>query len=367
MENRICLYAIAKNEAKNVDPWYESVKEADVVAVLDTGSMDNTVAKLKEHLDIIVDQKHYDVFRFDQARNDSLALIPDDCNICFTIDLDERLNPGWSDILRKEWDPSKHNRGSYSYYFRDTSFEKSRNWIHTRDWSWLYPCHEAMGRNGVIWYQPSECLNLHGKIAVRHYPDRSKSRTSYLPLLEIRASENPEDGESFVYLIREYIIQRDYLKVTALSEKIKKFDHFSKEQGAAALIYLGDAFSELGLPHAAIDCYRESIVINPEIRAGYVRLAAKLLGFKDKRLAAIAKNVLLDCLEFSKKTTKFVWVDNDDLWRWQVLDWLCVACYWSGEYIEAEAYGRTALAADPGNQHILRNIKLCEEKLQNGK
>lgn len=367
MKNKICLYAIAKNEAKNVDAWYESVKEADSIAVLDTGSTDGTISRLKRHSDIIVEQKRYGFFRFDQARNDSMSLIPDDCNICFTIDLDERLNPGWSDILRREWDPEKHNRGTYSYYFRDTSFEKSRNWIHSKDWSWLYPCHEAMGRNGVIWYQSSECLNLHGKIVVRHYPDRSKSRTSYLPLLEIRATENSQDGESFVYLIREYIIQRDFLKVTALSEKIKSFDHFTKEQGAAAFIYLGDAFSELGLPYAAMDCYRESIVINPEIRAGYVRLVSKLLSFKDKHLAAVAKNVLLDCLEFSKKTTKFVWVDNDDLWRWQVLDWLCVACYWSGEYVEAATYGRTALAADPGNQHILRNIRLCEEKLQNGR
>lgn len=365
MKNKICLYAIAKNEAKNVDAWYESVKEADSIAVLDTGSTDDTVSKLKRHPDIIVEQKHYDFFRFDQARNDSLALIPDDCNICFTIDLDERLNPGWSDILRSEWDPEKHNRGTYSYYFRDDEFEKSRNWIHSKDWTWMYPCHEAMGRDGVIWYQMHECLDLHGKIKVRHYPDWSKGRSNYLPLLKLRADENPEDGESFVYLIREYIIQRDFHAVIALSDKIKSFTHFTKEQGGAAYIYLGDAFSELGLSRAAIDCYRESVVINPEIRAGYVKLAAKLLDFKEKKLAQYAKLILLDCLEFSKKTTKFVWVDNDDLWRWQVFDWLCVACYWSGEYVEAAAYGRMALAAAPGNKHVETNIRWCEEKIQN--
>ena len=43
MENRICVYAITKNEEQFVEKWYESMKEADAVVVLDTGSTDNTV------------------------------------------------------------------------------------------------------------------------------------------------------------------------------------------------------------------------------------------------------------------------------------------------------------------------------------
>ena len=46
--NKICVYAICKNELRFVEQWYNSVKEADYVVVLDTGSTDGTFEKLKE-------------------------------------------------------------------------------------------------------------------------------------------------------------------------------------------------------------------------------------------------------------------------------------------------------------------------------
>ena len=70
---KVCVYAIAKNEEKFVKRWYESMKEADKIVVLDTGSTDNTVKLLKE-LNVDVYEKKYDFFRFDVARNDSLIM-----------------------------------------------------------------------------------------------------------------------------------------------------------------------------------------------------------------------------------------------------------------------------------------------------
>ena len=48
MSVKVCVYAICKNEEKFVDRWYESIKEADKIVVLDTGSTDNTVQKLSK-------------------------------------------------------------------------------------------------------------------------------------------------------------------------------------------------------------------------------------------------------------------------------------------------------------------------------
>ena len=45
---KVSVYAICKNEEKFIDRWYESMKEADEIYVLDTGSDDNSVEKLKE-------------------------------------------------------------------------------------------------------------------------------------------------------------------------------------------------------------------------------------------------------------------------------------------------------------------------------
>ena len=47
MEYKVCVYAICKNEEKYVDKWYNSIKDADKIFVLDTGSSDNTIEKLK--------------------------------------------------------------------------------------------------------------------------------------------------------------------------------------------------------------------------------------------------------------------------------------------------------------------------------
>ena len=44
---RICVYAICKNEEKFADAWMDSMQEADAVVVLDTGSTDHTVEKLR--------------------------------------------------------------------------------------------------------------------------------------------------------------------------------------------------------------------------------------------------------------------------------------------------------------------------------
>jgi glycosyltransferase involved in cell wall biosynthesis len=88
MNNKICVYAIAKNEEQNVERWVASMRPADHIIVLDTGSTDNTVELLLS-LGVEVYQVTYEDFRFDIARNDSLNLVPDEYNIRVCTDLDE--------------------------------------------------------------------------------------------------------------------------------------------------------------------------------------------------------------------------------------------------------------------------------------
>ena len=47
---KVCVYAICKNEEKFVDRWFNSMKEADEIYVLDTGSTDNSIKLLKEKI-----------------------------------------------------------------------------------------------------------------------------------------------------------------------------------------------------------------------------------------------------------------------------------------------------------------------------
>lgn len=86
---KVCVYAICKNESQFADRFMDSMSEADYVCVLDTGSSDDTVKKLRAR-GAIVGETVVSPWRFDTARNESLGLIPADADICCAIDLDEQ-------------------------------------------------------------------------------------------------------------------------------------------------------------------------------------------------------------------------------------------------------------------------------------
>lgn len=78
---KIAVYTIALNEVKHIERWYESAKQADYLLIADTGSTDGTIEKAKE-LGINVISINVKPWRFDVARNASLAAIPSDIDYC---------------------------------------------------------------------------------------------------------------------------------------------------------------------------------------------------------------------------------------------------------------------------------------------
>ena len=147
---KVCVYAITKNEEKFVKRWYNSMQEADEIYVLDTGSTDNTVAKLKK-LGVKVEVKEIKPWRFDVARNASLNLVPKDTDICVCTDLDEVLEPGWRQVLEDIWEGHTRVRYNYDWSF-DTQGNPAVNFyidkIHLRNgYTWTHPVHEVLKCN----------------------------------------------------------------------------------------------------------------------------------------------------------------------------------------------------------------------------
>ena len=91
----------------------DSMSEADDICVLDTGSTDDTVEKLRAR-GAHVEQKVISPWRFDVARSESLKLIPKDADICCCIDLDEQFRSGWREKLeRARHVPATATRGAF--------------------------------------------------------------------------------------------------------------------------------------------------------------------------------------------------------------------------------------------------------------
>ena len=110
---KVCVYAICKNEEKFVNRWMDSMNEADLVIVADTGSTDKSIKKLTKK-GAIVHSIEVNPWRFDVARNMSLDLVPDDVDICVCTDLDEYFEKGWRNLLEKAWKENT-TRLKYSY------------------------------------------------------------------------------------------------------------------------------------------------------------------------------------------------------------------------------------------------------------
>ena len=207
---KVVVYAICKNEDKFVDRWYNSMREADEIYVLDTGSTDNTVEELKKR-NIHVKVKVIKPWRFDVARNLSLDMLPTDTDICVCTDLDEVFEEGWRQKLEKIWKENTDRlRYNYNWSF-DENGKPAVNFyiekIHTRkNYKWTHPVHEVLTYTG----NSKETYITTDDITVNHYPDSTKSRSSYLELLELSVEESPDNDRNMHYLGREYMFHRRY-------------------------------------------------------------------------------------------------------------------------------------------------------------
>lgn len=202
---KVVVYAICKNEEQFVGRWVKSMAEADEIVVLDTGSEDGTAQKLRK-LGVKVTEEQIIPWRFDKARNKSLELVPEDADICVCTDLDEVFEPGWRAGLEQSWKTYKDTsraRYRYTWSFTSEGREGVVFWIekaHSRhDYQWVHPVHEVLNWTGQG--QPGKTVTAEG-VQLNHFPDPSKSRAQYLPLLELSVEEDPMDDRNMHYLGR---------------------------------------------------------------------------------------------------------------------------------------------------------------------
>lgn len=359
MSIKVCMYAIAKDEAKNARDWYNQVSEADKVVVLDTGSSDGTADILRE-LGAVVESKTYPEFRFDVARNDSLELaerVTPGYDLYLTTDLDERIETGWSAKVRKRWQRGKHERLSYSWANQGMTIKSRRNWGHTSRWKWKYPCHEVMERkdgSGIL-YDVANELDLSKEVCVWHHRDPLKDRGQYLPLLELRYKEFG-DTSSLAYLLRELWYKGDFEGILSHEDDVLEavFYEPNSNNTMTCLVHVGLAYQHMGYLESAERYFRDAIASEPTFRRAYIHLADVLIRQKKPNLALHA---LEECKAKTVYTTRVTFVDDPEMWTWILPDWFGVANYWRGDYAQSLINHLEALQKEPGNEHVWHNVE----------
>ena len=332
MENKICVYAIAKNEIKFVDRFFQSVKEADYVCVLDTGSTDGTYERFKE-LGVITEQKKYETFRFDEARNDSLNLIPDDANICVCVDIDEYFESGWSKILKKNWkETTGRTRYRYTWNFNPDGSEGivfMSDKIHKKGaFKWKYPVHEILVPIDENQYEWIDLPN----IQLNHKADNEKSRSNYLPLLKLSVKENPLDDRNVHYLGREFMFHDEYENaIDMLKYHLTLPTSTWRDERCASMRYIARCYGYLGDEKNQEEYLKKAILEASHVREPYLELA--LLYYSQQKYLDCAVT-LNEMLKIKERYLNYI--SSPECWTSMPYDYLSMCYYYLGEYDKAE-------------------------------
>lgn len=352
---KIIVYAICKNEEKFVERWVNSMQEADEIYVLDTGSTDNTVKLLKER-NVIVKKKIIKPWRFDVARNESLKMIPQDADICACIDLDEVFEKGWRAKLEEKYCYGKNIRYRYTYNWKLNelneplvSFREDK--IHSlQNYKWTHPVHEVLTTNEKETYIETD-------LVLNHYPDSNKSRSSYLPLLELSVKENPLDDRNLHYLGREYMFYKMYDKsISTLHKHLMCINATWKDERCASMRFMARCYLSKGYFEESEFWYLKAIKEAPYLRESYIELAYlyELLNNYDDAYKYLSK-------AFKIKEKSNSYINEEFAWNDVFYDLFSVACFYTKHYDKAIRYVKKAIKINPLNTRYQNNLKIMTE------
>ena len=348
---KIGVYTIALNEEQFVKAWYESAKEADYLLIADTGSTDNTV-KLARKLGINVVSISVSPWRFDNARNASLACLPADLDYCIALDMDEVLIEGWRSELERLF-KSGVTRPRYKYTWSwqadgTPGLQYGGDKIHTRKgYRWKHPVHEVIVADRFTEIQGWCDLEIH------HHPDQNKSRGQYLPLLKVAVDEDPLDDRNTFYYARELYFSGDYLEAAQYFRKHLSLQRAVwKPERAASMRYLAKCEEENAQKWLLAATFED-----PDRREAWVELAT--LEYKNKNWES-CYDAASRAVEIKEKPLDYLCEE----FAWGALPWdlLAISAYNLGLTDEAIIYTNTALEFDPDNERLASNLDFYKRK-----
>lgn len=352
---KIVVYAICKNEEKFIKRWFNSMKEADEIYVLDTGSNDNSVDILKR-LGVNVKQEIIKPWRFDVARNKSLDLVPDDTDICVCTDIDEVFESGWREKIEKNWNnDTTRMRYNYNWKLKDNGSPEVSFYIEKiharRNYVWTHPVHEVLAYNGI------ENTVIVDDITLNHYPDSTKSRSSYLPLLELSIKETPNDDRNMHYLGREYMYYgKNKEAIKTLKKHLKLESATWKDERCASMRFIARCYKSMGNYSEAKKWANLAIKEAPYLRDPFVESA--LIDYELNNW----NNVIDNCFRaLDIKRNNKTYINEIFCYDHTIYDLLSLAFFNKGLYSFSLLAVEEALKIAPDEPRLISNKKIIED------
>ena len=338
---KVSVYTIARNEEPFVERFMSCLKnEADDVYVLvDPTSTDRTVEALRDH-GAIVETGLFRPWRFDTPRNASLAMVPMTTDVCVCIDLDEVLTEGWRKGIEAAWVPGT-TRLRYPYAWNHnadgtpaTKFYYDK--IHQRkNYRWVKPVHEILSI-----YDEVEVQAWTDSFMLHHWPDLTKSRGSYLPLLELAVKEEPHDDRSCHYLGREYMYYGMFEKaIVELKRHLLLPTATWASERAASMRFIARSLLALGQREEAKCWAFKAVAEAPADREPLYELAKVAYQLNDFELLFFAATKSLTTGEIGK-----TYISDPDAWGYLPHDYAALSAYNLSLSMKAVEHGQQALS-----------------------
>jgi tetratricopeptide (TPR) repeat protein len=356
---KICVYAIALNEEKFAERFCKAAASADLIFVADTGSTDETVNILRDN-GAYVAQIRIRPWRFDDARNAALAMLPEDIDVCVSLDLDEELQPGWREEIERVWKVSADiapatTRLRYGFdWGAGIAFKYEK--IHARHgYRWFGPCHEY-----PVPDRTNERYADTDMLMVIHKPDPNKSRGQYLDLLRISIDENPTEPRNAFYYARELSFHGKWGEAIAQCERYLALPRADwANERCYAMRVIGRCYQELGDIDKALLWHRKATAEAPDTREPWADLA--MLCYRIQRWPETL-GASLNCL--AVKVREKVYTVDPKVWGSQPHDICSIAAYNLELYDLAVQHAQLAVDLDPDDIRLRRNLDFCKEKVR---
>lgn len=351
MPLKIVVYAISLNESTHVKRFCEAAADADLIFVADTGSTDDTVTLLQ---DCGAHVAHISIkpWRFDDARNAAMAMLPEEFDVCVSLDLDEVLQPGWRQEIERVWNVET-TRLRYGFDWGAGIVFKYEK-IHARHgYRWHCPVHEYPVPDRI-----DEVYADTDMLMVIHKPDNTKSRGQYLPLLKMSVEENPLEVRNAFYYARELSYYRNWSEAIVQAMRYLALPGATwPNERAYAMRVIGQCFQELNDYDSALKWLRLACSEAPGSREPWFELA--LACYRTERWSE-SFGAAMTCL--AVKHREFLYTVDPTVWGYKPHDLAAIAAWNMGLKDVARAQAKIAMELEPDDLRLRRNVEEMSEK-----
>ena len=193
-------------------------------------------------------------------------------------------------------------------------------------------------------------------LRVHHHPDPRKSRSPYLGLLKLGAEEDPTDARrSYYYGRKLFFAQQHEAAITELERYLALPGATWKEERAAALRHIARCHLMLGQTADAQRAAFKSVFEDGSNHESWLELAEASRLTDDWATANWAATKALAIAERHS---------NPVAWGWHPHDFLALSAYFTGHHEEAVHHGEAALALNPSNERLRKNLQFYRKALQ---